>query len=124
MSQSKFVNFVAPNRAVAIQHVIATLALVVAALAVISTLISFKALGYTCGAPLLGGKVLHSVPINYGDYGMGPSLCHTRAGHRLITAVIVFVLAMTAGVGGWVLSLGLPWWLGGPGGPGQSRRKR
>ncbi len=123
MSQSKFMKFVAPNRAVLIQHAIATVALVVAIIAVVSTLVPFTALGFTCGPPLLGAKVQHQVPVTSFLFGQGSSLCSTRAGHRLITAIIVFVLATTAGVGGWVLPLGLPWWLGGEGGPGQKRKR-
>lgn len=123
MSQSKFMKFVAPNRAVMVQHIIATLALVVAVLAVVSTLVPFTALGFTCSPPLLGSKVQHSVPITSYLYGQGGSLCSTRAGHRLITAIIVFVLAATAGIGGWALPLGLPWWLGGEGGPGKPRKR-
>lgn len=123
MSQSKFMRAVAPNRAVLIQHIIATLALVIAVIAVVSTLVPFYALGFTCGGPLLGAHVLHQVPTTSILFGTGRSLCSMRAGHRLITAIIVFILATTAGVGGWALPLGLPWWLGGEGGPGQPRRR-
>ncbi|MGH9070490.1 MAG: hypothetical protein ACRDX8_04840 [Acidimicrobiales bacterium] len=114
---SRIVKFIAPNRAVLIAHIVATLALVVAAVAVLSVLLPFNLLGFRCGAPLLGAKVLHQVPITSNLFGQGATICKNSANHRLVTAIIVFVLALAAGVGGWVLPLGLPWWLGGEGGP-------
>lgn len=121
MSGSRIVKFVAPNRAVLIQHIIATVALIIAALAVLSVLRPFDVLGFRCSAPLLGAKMLHSVPFSSNLYGQGPSICHTRASYHLITAIIVFVLAITAGIGGWVLPLGLPWWMSRDGVPPRKR---
>lgn len=114
--------FVAPNKVVLGAHVVATLALLVAAYAVVTTLVPFHFDGFTCGSPLGGAKVLHQVPISSNLYGQGPTLCKSIANRHLVTAIIVFILAITAGVGGWVLPLGLPWWLGGEGGPGQKRK--
>ncbi|MGH9131845.1 MAG: hypothetical protein ACRDWV_09280 [Acidimicrobiales bacterium] len=126
MTQSKLMKFVAPNRAVLIQHVVATLALVVAALAVVSTLVGFNALGIPCGPPLFGAHLQHTVT-NAGPNLSGSQtqlmVCSVRAPHRLITAIIVFILAITAGIGGWFLPLGLPWWLGGDGGPNKGSRR-
>ncbi len=123
MSKSRIVRFVAPNRAVLIAHIVATAALVVAALAVVFALMPFHFLGFTCGSSLSGGPVLHGVPITSNLFGQGPGLCKTTAHKRLITEIIVFILALTAGVGGWALPPGLPWWLGGEGGPGQSKKR-
>jgi hypothetical protein len=124
VSKSRIVRFVAPNRVALIAHIVATLALVVAALAVVYALIPFDFLGFTCGSSLGGGRLLHGVPITSNLFGQGADLCRNQAHKRLITEIVVFILALTAGVGGWVLPVSVPWWLGGPGGPGPGKKTK